>query len=309
MKHQGSKGVAASLGVALLLAARLVSAGDPPAPAPEPPWYKRILFDADASLPRLSDGTTDLGGDLLLGYRGDSWGVSGRGGASSYRFVSTERRDENRRLEGGLDAWLNTGGKDARFRLDGRLGGRGARYRTRTVQPSAEALFGQQVSTMARGVVSVGARYEDAPRGGLALTVGAAAQHEVYQRVDVGEVIDAGQASTTTLLLEGRLRGHLALLDDALRLRLTVDASRFHIRRDALGVTAGNALVVVRAGVDSTQLTMSDRLFIDLEVLRFLIFVPTAHAGLDVVSLHVEGADAATTVIPLGGVGIRSDAF
>jgi hypothetical protein len=292
------------LALALSLWPRAVTAEEA-----EPAWWKRVLFDADASLPRLGDGTTALGGDLLLGYRGDYWGIIGTGGASSYDFVSTDRREENRLLGGGLEAWVNTGGRDARWHLEARAAGRGSRYRTNTLQPNSDALFDHQVSNMARALLALGARYEEASRWGVGAWVSAAGQHEVYQRVDVAQTIDAGQTSTTTLLLEGRLRAHVAVFDSALRLRLSVDATRFHLTRDALGVSAGDVLSVVETAADSTQVTVLNRLYVDVEALRFLMFVPTAHLGFDVVSLHVDGAEAVTTVVPLGGIGIRSDGF
>jgi hypothetical protein len=194
---------------------------------------------------------------------------------------------------------------------------RSAYYDTTKInlRPGANVLA-DETSWMGRGALLGSARYQPGTRFAAGIWAGVVAQLESYSRLDLGAVNVAAQRvserdeSTTSLLLNARLRVQYALLPSILAARLRVNFERFGITRDSQTIqfVAGMAPSVTAPAESASQTEVQTRLFLDADVARVMGFVPSINTGFDYFRLDATSGSR-ETLVPVFGAGLRRDVF
>lgn len=270
-----------------------------------PPWTDKLLFAAHAGLPVFDATTTRIDADLLLGYNGDSFGISGFGSVYNYDFVDASGRSETFRTEGSGDIWgsLKIGEK---ARIEGRLSGGGALYNT-DVYPAARGYY-EETSVMGRGSALLGVRLVPSTRFVVAAHAGGGFQVEIWDGTQIpanGRRIVISDEIPVTARAVARLRGQWLAWPRALSFRVSGDFDYLSITRATEVTTIGPAGVSTTISEASVkQAELFARAYADIDYLEFFGFRPVIHGGTNVV--NVGGA---TAVVPVFGLGIRRETF
>lgn len=280
--------------------------------SPLGPWSEGVLFDVNLGALSLTRADRSrFAGDLTLGYQGSSWGVAFLGALSAYDYQSDTLLSETERISGELDLWYAAKGP---LRVEGRVSAAFATFGTSRVDYAGRDLgaLDTEDSGMFRSALLAGLRDERSPTAAWGAWIGAGLQVEDYGSVSSdalgGNFATLDHTTTTTLLLEARLRAQLALIERLLVLRARADVKRYGITRDSLGValTAGD-FVVAHSAAAHTQTEIVTRGFLDLEALRFGGFVPALSGGVDL--FWLRGVESRSTVVPVFGAGVRRVVF
>ena len=165
--------------------------------------------------------------------------------------------------------------------------------------------FNDETSLFYRGTAFVGGRLFPNGPVSLRLILGAGAQYETYEQIQLIDGISLSETDRFSFRPEARLTVHWDVWRGILGLRLRVRGTRFSITRndgvlrlDTLGGISSMGTTVV---TDQTEL--SGRLFVELDVADFIGFVPALFVGAEHVS--ISGPDERTsTWVPLVGVGL-----
>lgn len=281
---------------------------------PVGPWSERYLFDINGGALKLEKGDLAFAGDGGLGYNADGWGGFARGEFGAYQLSTPEVFATTRQGGGSLEAWMLLA-DDGVWRFEGRLSAGAHFYRTtQTVlvrSPVSNDFFTDERSTMGRGQLMAGIRYQPDMVFAVGLWAGGGVQYEHYQPLNLASnatTIALEDDRTTNYLFTGRLQAQYRVLPGWLALRLRGDAKVFRIKREDLKIEVGTAVTTESAVTRWTQLEASGRLFVDGDALRAMQFVPGIYGGLDA---YVLSSDAGTerTVVPVVGVGVRRDVF
>jgi hypothetical protein len=278
------------------------------------PWSEPWMFDLNGSIPRLESGTNSqeqsVFGDLSLGYHGGRWGVAGRAMYNLYNHQADFVLQRNNRALGNAEGWFEWALSDS-LTAEARLAGGVTYYGTRYDNLVRSTFrLDRESSTVGRGTLLGALRLVPGPSFAAGLWLGAGGQYEDYRTSGVVSIADRGQKhqQATQLLLEARLRLQWGLIPGILGVRARVDATRFSITRDDQVFSVGETIVNQTTTTSATQIDLNSRLFIDLDALGFLGFLPSAHVGLDVYQQSADG-QTITTTVPLLGVGLRREAF
>ncbi|MBK6463312.1 MAG: hypothetical protein IPF92_20240 [Myxococcales bacterium] len=275
---------------------------------PLPPWTERVLFDANATFPVLGKETL-LDGDLLLGYGGDTFGVSGFGSLYHHAYDTPQgQRTVVDRYEGRAEGvWWPALRDDLKLEL--RLRGGVLLYDSGT---SGRFLVGSgavrpdETSLVGHGGASVGLRGRAGPRFAYSVSAGGGVQWEDFSAADAtGKELVLRNASPVVARGEARLRAQWNVAPSYLALRARADANLLALStvKDTTTATA-TSILTVRDVQESQRLELFTRLFVDVDALGFFGFRPSAHVGVDVFS-----GDAATAVVPVLGGGLRRESF
>lgn len=270
-----------------------------------PQWTDKLMFAAHAGLPVFSSTSTRIDGDLLLGYNGDSFGISGFGSVYNYDVTDASGRSETFRAEGSGDLWgsMKVGTK---LRLEGRLSGGGALYNT-DVYPAARGYF-EETSLMGRGSALVGVRLVPSARFVVAAHAGGGFQVEVWdgtQVVAVGRRVVLTEEIPVTARAVARLRGQWTAWPGVLSFRVSGDFDYLSITRAKEVSTVGpGGLTTTISETSVRQAELFARAYADVDRLEFVGFRPVVHGGANVVNV-----DSQTAVVPVFGVGIRRESF
>lgn len=270
-----------------------------------PQWTDKLLFAAHAGLPVFSSTSTRIDGDLLLGYNGDAFGISGFGSVYNYDVTDASGRTETFRAEGSGDLWgsLKVG---TRLRLEGRLSGGGALYNS-DVYPAARGYF-EETSLMGRGTALVGVRLVPNDRLVVAAHAGGGFQVEVWdgtQVVVAGRRVVLTEEIPVTARAVARLRGQWTAWPGVLSFRVSGDFDYLSITKakEVSSVGPGGLTTTIsETGVRQAELFA--RAYADVDRLELVGFRPVVHGGANVVNV-----DSQTAVIPVFGVGIRRESF
>ena len=275
---------------------------------PLPPWTERVLFDANATFPVLGKETL-LDGDLLLGYGGDTFGVSGFGSLYHHAYDTPQgQRTVVDRYEGRAEGvWWPALSDDLKLELRLRGGvllydsGTSGRFLvgSGTVRPDETSLVGH-------GGASVGLRGRGGPRFAYAVSAGGGVQWEDFSAADAtGKELVLRNASPVVARGEARLRAQWNVAPSYLALRARADANLLALStvKDTTTATA-TSLLTVRDVEESQRFELFTRLFVDVDALGFFGFRPSAHVGVDVFA-----GDVATAVVPVLGGGLRRESF
>ena len=270
-----------------------------------PPWTDKLLFAAHAGLPVLNAGTTRIDGDLLLGYNGDAFGISGFGSLYNYDVTDQTGRSETFRAEGSGDVWGSVKVGE-RVRLEGRLSGGGALYNT-DVYPAARGYY-EETSLMGRGSALVGLRIVPSARFVVAAHGGGGLQVELWDGTQIpsnGRRIVFTDEVPITARAVGRVRAQWTTWPSVLSLRVAADFDYLSITRAREVSTLGpNGLATTISETSLRQIELFARGYVDLDILEFFSFRPVLHGGTNVISV---GGD--TAVVPVFGIGIRRESF
>jgi hypothetical protein len=270
-----------------------------------PLWTDKLLFAAHAGLPIFDSTTTRIDGDLLLGYNGDSFGISGFGSLYNYDVSDSTGRSETFRAEGSGEIWgsLKVG---PLARLEGRLAGGGALYNT-DVYPSRRGYY-EETSVMGRGSALLGVRLTPSPRFVLAAHGGGGVQVEIWDGTQIpaaGRKVVLTDEIPVTARAVGRLRAQWNTWPNVFSLRASTDFDYLSITRAKEVTTLGSAGLVTTVSESSTrQFELFARGYVDVDYLEFFSFRPVVHGGANVV-----GVDGDTAVVPVFGAGIRRESF
>jgi hypothetical protein len=278
------------------------------------PWSEHVLFDLNGDVPRIGRNDFNVVGDLMTGYNAQNWGIIGNGALHEYDFSAPDLIAQTSSRDGSLESWVSLDPSPA-WRIEIRGTGRAAYYDTTKINtaPGSTQTLADETSWMGRGSLVAGTRYQPGTRFAGGLWLGAGGQYEFYSRLDVG-ARGARQAASldqtsTSLLLNGRLRVQYALVPQILAVRLRVDAQRFQITRDSLQMQAVAGVITTTAPAQAaTQTEMQTRLFLDADVARFAGFVPSLNTGFDYFMLD-STSDSVASMVPVFGAGIRRDTF
>lgn len=270
-----------------------------------PPWTDKLLFAAHAGLPVLNAGTTRIDGDLLLGYNGATFGISGFGSIYNYDVTDQTGRSETFRAEGSGDVWGSVKVGE-RVRLEGRLSGGGALYNT-DVYPAARGYY-EETSLMGRGSALVGLRIVPSARFVVAAHGGGGLQVELWDGTQIpsnGRRIVFTDEVPITARAVGRVRAQWTTWPSVFSLRLAADVDYLSITRAREVSTLGpNGLAATISETSLRQIELFARGYVDLDILELLSFRPVIHGGTNVISV---GGDMA--VVPVFGIGIRRESF
>jgi hypothetical protein len=277
------------------------------------PWTRPFLLDASATIPSLATDDVHFSGSVLLGYNAANWGVVGSGELAFYDFQTAQVLSDSFREGGSLDGWVTfRAGKPLRVEL--RASAEGTLYDTETVnlQGVQGDALSQETSLMWRGSLLAAARLVPNKRIAAGLWLGLGAQYELYDPLHVTENgVTSEQNDSTSVLFSSRLRFQAMLIDRILALRVRSDLRYYSITRDALALgVVGGEVALAQTSVASHQLEVANRLFLDLEAARILdLFLPGVTAGFDFVSLRPPTGPSRSTVVPMLGLGVRSESF
>ncbi len=179
------------------------------------------------------------------------------------------------------------------------------------VSGMGDTVLAEETSLMWRGSALAAARFEPNEDVAAGLWLGFGAQYELYDPLHVTQSkVTSQENDTVSMLGTGRLRLQARLVPKILAARVQSDAKYFRITRDSLGVSVGaGGLAISQVSVESHQLEISSRAFLELDQKLFGVFVPGLTAGLDYVSLVPETGPAHSTLVPTFGVGLRSQSF
>jgi hypothetical protein len=270
-----------------------------------PPWTDKLLFAAHAGLPVFDSTATRIDGDLLLGYNGDSFGISGFGSLYNYDVTDATGRSETFRTEGSGEIWgsLKVG---TSVRLEGRLAGGGALYNT-DVYPSRRGYY-EETSVMGRGSALLGIRLTPSPRFVLAAHGGGGVQVEIWDGTQIpaaGRRVVLTDEIPVTARAVGRLRAQWNTWPSVLSLRASTDFDYLSITRAKEVTTLGpSGLVTTVSETSVRQFELFARGYVDIDYLELFSFRPVVHGGANVVGLEGD-----TAVVPVFGVGIRRESF
>jgi hypothetical protein len=278
------------------------------------PWSEPWMFDLNGSIPRLESGggraEQSLFGDLSLGYHGEGWGVAGRAMYSLYNREAAFVLQRNQKGFGDLEGWFDwrlSGSLRAETRVSGGLTYYETRYEN-LVRSNFQ--LDRETSTVGRGTMLGALRWVPGPNLAAGIWLGAGGQYEDYRASNLVSLADRGQTSqqATRLLLESRLRFQWHLLPGILGARLRADATRFSITRNRRIFDVGTTITNETRTTSATQLDLNTRLFVDIEALGFLGFLPSAHVGLDLYQ-QTDEQQSVRILVPLLGAGLKRESF
>jgi hypothetical protein len=280
---------------------------------PVGPWSGRYLFDLNGGVLKLEAGSWAFAGDGGFGYNGDDWGGYAQASLGRYRLVAPNVYADTRQGGGSMDAWMSLA-DDGVWRLEGRLSAGGHSYRTTraTTVPGSTEFFSSERSTVGRGLLMAGLRYQPDLQFALGLWVGAGAQYERYQPVDLpsdARTISLQDDRTANYLFSGRLRGQYRVIPGWLAVRWRGDVQVFRITREALSIEVGTTVEAASSVQRWTQWDASGRLFLDGDALALGGFVPSLHGGADAFVLRSEQGETVNAVSPVFGAGVRREVF
>lgn len=172
----------------------------------------------------------------------------------------------------------------------------------------------------------LGLRHQPRDTLALGLWLGLGLQAEGYESARLSESsqgswrLGGGLSGSFSGVGSLRGRGYWAVVPDTVSVRGMVDTSIFHITHAdgtlQLGTRAapGGGTSVFLADDTlhtnrATQIDLTSRLFVDLDVLSFGGFVPGLHLGLDAFHVSATEQPSSTSVVPLAGVGLRREGF
>lgn len=273
-----------------------------------------LVLEANAGVPRLRGDDTKIVGDLTLGWKTKSLGIVVNGSIGYYDFVAANGSTDSTRARGALEAWWRSGEASSTVRLELRAIG-GVDYYDSSYVPKQGAtnagFFHDEDSTLARGALMLGVRIEPSQRLLASVLVGGGIQYESYGYLGT-DPKDPNLLFDSTALT-GRSQARMLLrwrvLPQFVALRARAEASMFQLTRDIFTVAQiGRPLAVTSTTTSISQLEVSVRSFIDLELARFFGVVPAAWAGFDMVSAKDSAGEVRTTV-PVFGVGLVRPSF
>lgn len=275
-----------------------------------------VLFSASAGIPRLESNNFNIVGEGMLGYDGESWGLSAAGGASVIEFESDEYLASTVKVFGGGDGWFSLAIADE-TRLDFRANIEAVLFDSSTTVVQSDAILdGDESTLLLRGGGMLGIRHLGAPVA-AGVWAGAGGQLESYdQRATI--VMDDDSAPTqlddldsVSFVLSGRARLQWAFVPDTLALRFSADGKYYQLARLSAAIDATDPAdpSIVETDEAAIQLELLGRLFVDVEAARFLEFVPGAGVGVDHYQLAVTGQETQVATIPIYMIGVRRTTF
>jgi hypothetical protein len=278
------------------------------------PWSKDWIVGGSAGVPQLKSGNFNVIAEGTLGYNAEDWGLIGRGGVSVFDIEEPSYLNTTLRAGGNADAWLafeiaeNTD-IELRATFDATV------FDTESTFLSASQnllAYVEEESLLVRAGGLAGMRTQG-PRWAVGLWAGGGFQLESYGNLAHDGSSQETQKDDTDSVggaAEARVRLQWHLLQHVLALRAALDWKFYTLTRvaEAIAVGGGNANLVQ---LDSKALQMETigRLFIDVEALRLLDFVPGVGIGADHYQLAVTGQDTAVTTVPVYLVGVRRTVF
>jgi hypothetical protein len=267
-----------------------------------PMWSSKLLFAVHGGVPIVKEDISRLDGDLLLGYNGERFGISGFGSLYNYEISDDRGRSETFRTEGSLEAWLGIP-LGERTKLDVRAGGGSALYST-DVFPKAGGFF-EETQLMGRGQLQAGIRTSPTDTTAIALHLGGGLQIENYDATTVAKrsVLSSSRTPTTARGM-GRFRAQWNAWPDVISLRLAADASYLRITTSSTTQNLVSNAPAQFSESESSQVEFFPRGYVDLDLLRVLEFRPALTVGANIVSV-----DGATGTTPVFGLGIRRESF
>jgi hypothetical protein len=333
-----------ALGLLLLALAtpRAARADDPAARAPRPedpapatssadplgattaPRKDGFILDLNGGVPRLSLGGVNVVGDLAVGYQAPLGGVALAVALDAYDHVEGTAASDTRRLKINLDGWLTPGSKTLRLELRPSLAI--VDYATKAIDLGADRSIFQENSLMVRIHAILGLRYTPDDDHALGVWLTGGLQGEGYESGKISESsrsgwrLSGGLNASLSGVAALRVKSYWAILPGTISTRFLADASIFHITHAdgslelATRPTPGGGTTVFLANDafhanQTTQVDLTSRLFVDIDRLGFLGFVPGLHLGLDLFVIEASGFSTTTSVVPLAGVGLRRENF
>lgn len=273
-----------------------------------------LVFEANGGVPRLKGDDVKFVGDLTLGWKTRQLGIVGNGALSYYDFGTGTGSTDTTRAHGALDAWWMSGDDRTPVRFEARVSGAVDYYDSTYVPVSNDptaGYFHDEDSTLARGSVLLGLRVSPSARFLLDLLVGGGMQYESYGYLATNPK-DPNVLSDSTAVTgrgNGRVLVRWSVIPQFLSLRGRAEADYFRLTRDLFTVSQINRpLSVTSTTTELEQLEVRARAFLDLDIAKFLGFVPSAWAGFDMVKMRDDAGDVQTT-IPVFGLGIVRPTF
>lgn len=263
------------------------------------PW----VFELNGGIPRVDFSAAKVVADLGVGYTTKSFGVVARGFIDTYDLNESLGHSDYLHTGGELDGYWMSGAFASALRLELRLSG-GFEYYDTTSYPKDKptSAYNDYDSRIGRGTLLVGLRV-GAPldRFSMSLLGGGGAQYEDPDttQIDGSHQVKFTSDQTVSAHANGRLGARVRIVPGIFGARLRSELRYFRRTRDELALASGQ--VTTTFGV-VRQVESRSRLFLDADVASFAGFVPAVFGGVDVISMG--GADAATSAVPILGVGI-----
>lgn len=256
-------------------------------------------FDGSAGIPKIEGDSFGFVGDLAVGYRAPTWGLSGALGVSQYALAGRDVISANTKTDFKLTYWqqgsVSHGGWAwaSRFELDS---GSFTSIYSATSPGAAEPQT--ESSSLTRLTGLFGIRAQPSATFRWAIYGGVGLQNEIYSQSGQGS--GDGFSAETSARLTGRFEGWYSL-GPGFSATLRSELHRYEVRRLAFffeGDLSNPASVQTVTGLDSIN-----RLTGQFDGLLLLGMQPNLFIGLDLISVSGD-AGSTTVTVPSIGVGL-----